>query len=254
MWCSCRQRSRRSRRHGKLFKFWSDHRVSTPHLNRLDKRMSVLKVSRKSVHNWQSYFTKCALVFGLRSTSDDRLSNPSKKCWPKHKKKQKRHPKASKNKCLFFDYVPLLMIGWVIWVVNGNWNAKKWPPKSSKNKMFIFWWSTRRLPEDHQKTVRRPAEDKQKTGRRQAEDYQKSSRRPAEDYQKTSRRLAEDHQTISWAIWAKNIEQNAKKPKRPPKSSKNKMFIFGLHSTSDDWPSDLSKKHQPKCTEMKKAP
>ena len=28
--------------------------------------------------------------------------------------------------------------------------------------------------------------------------------------------------------------------KRPPKSSKNEMFIFGLHSTSDDWLSDLS--------------
>ena len=28
--------------------------------------------------------------------------------------------------------------------------------------------------------------------------------------------------------------------KRPPKSLKNEMLIFGLHSTSDDWPSDLS--------------
>ena len=26
--------------------------------------------------------------------------------------------------------------------------------------------------------------------------------------------------------------------KRPPKSLKNEMLIFGLHSTSDDWPSD----------------
>ena len=31
--------------------------------------------------------------------------------------------------------------------------------------------------------------------------------------------------------------------KRPPKSLKNKMFIFGLHSTSDDWLSDLSDEH-----------
>ena len=52
---------------------------------------------------------------------------------------------------------------------------------------------------------------------------------------------------ISWVIRAKNSDQNAKKWKRPPKSSKNKMFISGLHSTSDDWPSDLSKKHRPKC-------
>ena len=54
----------------------------------------------------------------------------------------------------------------------------------------------------------------------------------------------------------KNVNQNAKnqKQKRHPKSSKIKMFIFGLHSTSDDQPSDLSKKCQPKCKKMKKAP
>ena len=59
---------------------------------------------------------------------------------------------------------------------------------------------------------------------------------------------------IGEAIQATNVDRNAKKQKRPPKSSKNEMFIFGLHSTSDDWPSDLSKKHQPKCTKTKKAP
>ena len=37
--------------------------------------------------------------------------------------------------------------------------------------------------------------------------------------------------------------------KRPPKSSKNEMLVFGLHSTSDDEPSDLSNKNQPKCKE-----
>ena len=37
--------------------------------------------------------------------------------------------------------------------------------------------------------------------------------------------------------------------KRPPKSSKNEMFIFGLRSTSDDWLSDLS--DEP-LTEMQK--
>ena len=48
---------------------------------------------------------------------------------------------------------------------------------------------------------------------------------------------------IGRAIQAKNVDQNAKKQKRPPKSLKNKMFVFGLRSTSDDRPSDLSKKH-----------
>ena len=59
---------------------------------------------------------------------------------------------------------------------------------------------------------------------------------------------------IGQAIQVKNIDQNAKKHKRPPKSSKNKMFILGLCSTSDDQPSDLSKKYQPKCKKTKKAP
>ena len=35
--------------------------------------------------------------------------------------------------------------------------------------------------------------------------------------------------------------------KRPPKSSKNEMFVFGLFSISDHWLSDLSDECQPKC-------
>ena len=35
--------------------------------------------------------------------------------------------------------------------------------------------------------------------------------------------------------------------KSPPKSLKNEMFGFGLHSISDDQLSDLSDEHQPKC-------
>ena len=59
---------------------------------------------------------------------------------------------------------------------------------------------------------------------------------------------------IGRAIWAKNVDQNTKKWKRPPKSSKNKMFVFGLHSTSDDWPNDLSKKCWPRCKKNEKGP
>ena len=114
-------------------------------------------------------------IFGLHSTSDDRPSNPSKKCWPKHKKgpvshwkikcsvfdciqllmigraiwaktiqqstkKQKRLPKSSKNKCSSLDYVQLLMICWAMPAKNVDQNRKKQkrPPKSLKNKMFIF--------------------------------------------------------------------------------------------------------------------
>ena len=59
---------------------------------------------------------------------------------------------------------------------------------------------------------------------------------------------------ISQAIWAKNVDWNAKKQKRPPKSLKNKMFVFGLRSTSDDRLSDLSKKCWPKHRKMKRPP
>ena len=54
---------------------------------------------------------------------------------------------------------------------------------------------------------------------------------------------------IGRVIQAKNIDQNTKKMKKAPKSSKNKMFVFGLCSTSDDRPSDLSTKT---LTEMQK--
>ena len=47
---------------------------------------------------------------------------------------------------------------------------------------------------------------------------------------------------IGQAFQGKNVNQNIKKQKQPPKSSKNKMFVFGLHSTSDDRSSDLNKK------------
>ena len=38
-----------------------------------------------------------------------------------------------------------------------------------------------------------------------------------------------------------------KMQKRPPKSSKNEMLIFGLHSNSDNRLSNLSNESQPKC-------
>ena len=41
-------------------------------------------------------------IFGLRSTSDDRPSDPSKKHQPKCKKTQKRPPKSTKNKMFIF--------------------------------------------------------------------------------------------------------------------------------------------------------
>ena len=63
---------------------------------------------------------------------------------------------------------------------------------------------------------------------------------------------------ISWVIWMMNVNWNKKKKKKqkkgPPNSLKNKMLIFGLCSTSNDLPSNLSDEHQPKCRKMKKGP
>ena len=52
----------------------------------------------------------------------------------------------------------------------------------------------------------------------------------------------------------KKHRPKCKKTKKAPKSSKNKMFIFGLHSTSDDRLSDPSKKPQLKHKETKTTP
>ena len=41
---------------------------------------------------------------------------------------------------------------------------------------------------------------------------------------------------------SKICQPKHKKQKRPPKSLKNQMFVFGLSSTSDDLLSDPSKK------------
>ena len=79
------------------------------------------------------------LVFGLHSTSDD---------WPGWSMDLNpiRHPSpAKKIKCLFLDYVQLLMIGWA-----GQWtrtsSATPLQPKKLNACfwiMFNFWWSAR---------------------------------------------------------------------------------------------------------------
>ena len=96
-------------------------------------------------------------IFGLHSTSDDRPSDPSKKCWPKHKK-QKRPRSHRKIKCSFLDYIQLLMIGWVIWVMNGDWNAKRGLLSHQKwnvHFLMVYQKTSRRLPEDCQKTSKK---------------------------------------------------------------------------------------------------
>ena len=66
------------------------------------------------------------LIFGLHSTSDDRPSDLSDEIQPKCKKMKKGPQCHQKIKCLFLDYIQLLMIGQAIWATNIDWNAKKW--------------------------------------------------------------------------------------------------------------------------------
>ena len=73
------------------------------------------------------------LIFGLHSASDQ-LSDPSDKSQPKCKKGPLSHHKM---KCLFMDYIQLLMISQVIQAMKVTQNAKK-APKSSKNEMLII--------------------------------------------------------------------------------------------------------------------
>ena len=111
------------------------------------------------------------LIFGLRSTSDDRPgwsmdSNPF--C----------HPSAAKNiKCSFLDYIQLLMIGRA-----GQWTwTPSTTPLQSKKENAHFW--------------------------------------------------------ITFNFWWSAGLVDGFKPHPPPLSSqKNKMLIFGLRSTSDDQP------------------
>ena len=158
-------------------------------------------------------------------------------------KNEKGHLSHWKIKCLFLDYVQLLMIGWVIWAKNFDRNAKKWkrPPKSSKNKMFVFglcstsddWPSnlSKKCWTKHKKMKMPPKSSKNKM-------FVFGLHSTSED------RLSD----LSKKRWPKGINMIT-----APKSSKNKMFVFGLCSTSDDRLSDLSKKRWLKCKKMEKA-
>ena len=150
-----------------------------------------------------------------------------------------------KIKSLFLDYVQLLMIGRVIWANNVDQNRKKWkrPPKSSKNKMFVFGL--------HSTSDDRPSN----LSKKMLTKTQKNEKGPLGHWKiKCSFLDYVQLLMIGRVIWANNVDQNRKKWKRPPKSSKNNMFVSGLRSTSEDQPSDLSKKRWPKGIKMKKAP
>ena len=197
--------------------------------------------------------------------------------------KNKKGPLSHRKiKCSLLDYVQLLMIGQAIRAKNVDRNAKKWKwtPKSSKNKMFIFGL--------HSTSDDRPSNPSKKMLTK----TQNNEKGPLSHWKiKCSFLDYIQLLMISQAIRAKNVDQNTKKWKRPPKSSKNKwfildyvqllilakwseqkmltkmqknekgplslknkMFIFGLCLHSDDRLSDPGKKCWLKCKKTKKAP
>ena len=177
------------------------------------------------------------------------------------------HPSpAKKIKCSFLDYVQLLEIGWagrwtrtpcITPLQPKKWNAHFWI-------MFNFWWLAGLVdglgphlpPHSSQKNEMlvfglHSTSDDQPGWSMDSNPVHHPS--PAKKI-KCSFLAYVQLLRIGWAIWAKNVDQNAEKWKRPPKSLKNKMLIFGLPSTSDDRPSYPSKKHWPKHKKIKKVP
>ena len=75
------------------------------------------------------------LIFGLRSTSDDRPSDPSNESQPKCKK---RPPKSPKNQMLIFGLCSTSDDGRAIQVMKVNQNAKKGPLSHQKMKCLFL--------------------------------------------------------------------------------------------------------------------
>ena len=143
------------------------------------------------------------LIFGLRSTSDDQLD------WSMDSNAI-HHPSPAKNmKCLFLDNVQLLMISQA-----GRWtwapSATPLQPKKMKCS-FLDYVQLLMISPAGQWTQIPSA----------------TSLQP---------KKWNVHFWITFNFWWSARLVNGLKSHLPPLSSqKNEMFIFGLHSTSDDW-------------------
>ena len=182
-------------------------------------------------------------IFGLHSTSDDRLSDPSKKHWLKHKK-MKKASKSSRNKMFLFG-LHSTSDDWPSDPSKNCWTKckkRKRMHKSSK-KMFIFGLCSI--------SVYRISDPREKPWLKC-----KKIKKGSLIHPKLKCSFLDYIQLlmIGRAIWVKNGNGNSRKWKRCPKSLKNKMFIFGLHSTSAVRLTDLTKKHWAKWKKMKNAP
>ena len=144
---------------------------------------------------------------------------------------RKRHPKSLKNEMFFFG-LHSISDDWLSDPSNEYQpKCEKRPPRSSKNELFIFGLHS--ISDDQPSNLSDECQPKCK----------KSPLSPRK--MKCSFLDYIQFLMISQAIQAMNINQNAKKG--PLSHQKIEMFIFGLHSISDDQLNDLSDEHRPKC-------
>ena len=130
------------------------------------------------------------------------------------------------------DYIQLLIISWAIQAMKVAQNVKKWLSKWSKNEMLVF-----RLCSTSEEWPSNLSNKK----------CPKWSKNGCQNGQKMKHSFLDYVQLLrsGQAIWVTKVAQNM--TKWLPKWSKNEMLIFGLCSTSDDRPSDLSNESQQKC-------
>ena len=177
------------------------------------------------------------LIFGLCSTSDDQPG------WSMDSNPIHYPSPAKKMKCSFLDYIQLLMIGWAGWwtrtpsatsLQQKKWNAHFWIT-------FNFWWLARLVDGLEPHLPSSPA-IKMKCS---FLDYvqllmigytrwwtQIPSTTPLQP------KIWNAHFWIMFNFWWLATLVDGLKSHPPPLSSqKYEMLIFGLCSTSDDWPS-----------------
>ena len=184
------------------------------------------------------------LGFGLCSTSNDWPSDLKDDLWLKCKKMKKGPLSHQKIKCLFLDCVQLLMIGQVIWVMNVDWNTnkkKKVAPMSSKIKCSsldyiqllmgqviqatkIDWKCKKRPPKSPQKMkclfldYGSTSDDRLSNLSGNIDKMQNKKKKGPPCHQKIKCSFLDYIQLlmIGRAIWAINVNQNAKNQKEAP--------------------------------------
>ena len=176
------------------------------------------------------------IIFGLCSTSDDRLGwlmDLSPICHPSP---------AKKMKCSFLDYVQLLMIGWA-----GRWTqTPSTTPGQEKNDMLIFvlhstshdqlGWLMDSNPICNPYPVK-----KMKCSFLDYIQLLMIGQAGWRTWTPSATHLQPEKWNacfwITFKFWWLAGLVDELKPHLPPLSSqKNEMLIFGLRSTSDDWP------------------